>query len=151
MLTQCPGSSGKASCAAVKNSDNEIFLVSGSFPFHVNNNSKLTMSDFKSNLSKCRVRFCLRFLQTAHSSIIHCSEFYCLCLLTFLDQCIYSVLQLSPEGQVTWFGYESPRSFWDYIRVACRKVSQNCICSIENMENVSSSRAKVRLDNLNYV
>ncbi|XP_047416233.1 RUN domain-containing protein 3B isoform X5 [Sciurus carolinensis] len=47
------------------------------------------------------------------------------------------------KGQVTWFGYESPRSFWDYIRVACRKVSQNCICSIENMENVSSSRAKV--------
>lgn len=55
------------------------------------------------------------------------------------------------KGQVTWFGYESPRSFWDYIRVACRKVSQNCICSIENMENVSSSRAKVRLDNMKYV
>ncbi|XP_028933082.1 RUN domain-containing protein 3B isoform X2 [Ornithorhynchus anatinus] len=48
------------------------------------------------------------------------------------------------KGQVTWFGYESPRSFWDYIRVACRKVSHNCICSIENMENVSSSRAKGR-------
>ncbi|XP_058153034.1 RUN domain-containing protein 3B isoform X8 [Dasypus novemcinctus] len=48
------------------------------------------------------------------------------------------------KGQITWFGYESPRSFWDYIRVACRKVSQNCICSIENMENVSSSRAKGR-------
>ncbi|XP_049749109.1 RUN domain-containing protein 3B isoform X2 [Elephas maximus indicus] len=48
------------------------------------------------------------------------------------------------KGQVTWFGYESPRSFWDYIRVACRKVSQNCICSIENMENVNSSRAKGR-------
>ncbi|XP_074196789.1 RUN domain-containing protein 3B isoform X2 [Rhinolophus sinicus] len=48
------------------------------------------------------------------------------------------------KGQVTWFGYESPRSFWDYIRVACRKVSQSCICSIENMENVSSSRAKGR-------
>uniref|UniRef100_A0A8C3VMY2 RUN domain-containing protein 3B n=1 Tax=Catagonus wagneri TaxID=51154 RepID=A0A8C3VMY2_9CETA len=48
------------------------------------------------------------------------------------------------KGQVTWFGYESPRSFWDYIRVACRKVSQNSICSIENMENVSSSRAKGR-------
>ncbi|KAI4570343.1 hypothetical protein MJG53_006321 [Ovis ammon polii x Ovis aries] len=46
------------------------------------------------------------------------------------------------KGQVTWFGYGSPRSFWDYIRVACRKVSQNCICSIENMEHVSSSRAK---------
>ncbi|KAF2983534.1 hypothetical protein EK904_005727 [Melospiza melodia maxima] len=46
------------------------------------------------------------------------------------------------KGQISWFGYESPRSFWDYIRVACRKVSHNCICSIENMENVGSSRAK---------
>ncbi|XP_058153038.1 RUN domain-containing protein 3B isoform X12 [Dasypus novemcinctus] len=53
-------------------------------------------------------------------------------------------LQIPLQGQITWFGYESPRSFWDYIRVACRKVSQNCICSIENMENVSSSRAKGR-------
>ncbi|XP_059963946.1 RUN domain-containing protein 3B isoform X1 [Mesoplodon densirostris] len=53
-------------------------------------------------------------------------------------------LPIPLQGQVTWFGYESPRSFWDYIRVACRKVSQNCICSIENMENVSSSRAKGR-------
>ncbi|KAI2654970.1 RUN domain-containing protein 3B [Labeo rohita] len=25
------------------------------------------------------------------------------------------------KGQVSWFGYESPRSFWDYIRVACSK------------------------------
>ncbi|XP_044908266.1 RUN domain-containing protein 3B isoform X3 [Felis catus] len=54
-----------------------------------------------------------------------------------------SIVEIT-TGQVTWFGYESPRSFWDYIRVACRKVSQNCICSIENMENVSSSRAKGR-------
>ncbi|XP_044150979.1 RUN domain-containing protein 3B isoform X2 [Bufo gargarizans] len=48
------------------------------------------------------------------------------------------------KGQLTWFGYESPRSFWDYIRVASSKVSHSCICSIENMENVSSSRAKGR-------
>nr|XP_060638303.1 RUN domain-containing protein 3B isoform X3 [Anolis sagrei ordinatus] len=48
------------------------------------------------------------------------------------------------KGQISWFGYESPRSFWDYIKVACRKVSHNCICSIENMENVGSSRAKGR-------
>ncbi|XP_060104430.1 RUN domain-containing protein 3B isoform X4 [Heteronotia binoei] len=48
------------------------------------------------------------------------------------------------KGQISWFGYESPRSFWDYIKVACRKVSHNCICSIENMENVNSSRAKGR-------
>ncbi|XP_069504487.1 RUN domain-containing protein 3B [Ambystoma mexicanum] len=48
------------------------------------------------------------------------------------------------KGQISWFGYESPRSFWDYIRVACCKVPHSCICSIENMENVSSSRAKGR-------
>ncbi|KAJ1100825.1 hypothetical protein NDU88_005900 [Pleurodeles waltl] len=47
-------------------------------------------------------------------------------------------------GQFSWFGYESPRSFWDYIRVACCKMPHSCICSIENMENVSSSRAKGR-------
>ncbi|KAG2465020.1 RUN3B protein, partial [Polypterus senegalus] len=46
------------------------------------------------------------------------------------------------KGQINWFGYESPRSFWDFIRVACTKVPHNCISSIENMENVSSSRAK---------
>ncbi|XP_039592956.1 RUN domain-containing protein 3B isoform X2 [Polypterus senegalus] len=48
------------------------------------------------------------------------------------------------KGQINWFGYESPRSFWDFIRVACTKVPHNCISSIENMENVSSSRAKGR-------
>lgn len=48
-------------------------------------------------------------------------------------------------GQTTWFGYESPRSFWDYIKAACTKVPHNCIRSIESMENVRSSRAKVRM------
>lgn len=47
-------------------------------------------------------------------------------------------------GQTNWFGYESPRSFWDYVRTACSKVPHNCIRSIESMENVRSSRAKVR-------
>ncbi|XP_046689469.1 RUN domain-containing protein 3B isoform X1 [Silurus meridionalis] len=48
------------------------------------------------------------------------------------------------KGQITWFGYESPRSFWDYVRVACSKVPHGCISSIEIMENVRSSRAKGR-------
>ncbi|XP_004077930.1 RUN domain-containing protein 3B [Oryzias latipes] len=48
------------------------------------------------------------------------------------------------KGQTTWFGYESPRSFWDYIKAACSKVPHNCIRSIENMENVRPSRAKGR-------
>ncbi|KAM6935290.1 RUN domain-containing protein 3B isoform 1-T1 [Lycodopsis pacificus] len=48
------------------------------------------------------------------------------------------------KRQTTWFGYESPRSFWDYLKAACSKVPHNCIRSIESMENVRSSRAKGR-------
>uniref|UniRef100_A0A3Q3A2C6 RUN domain-containing protein 3B n=1 Tax=Kryptolebias marmoratus TaxID=37003 RepID=A0A3Q3A2C6_KRYMA len=48
------------------------------------------------------------------------------------------------KGHTTWFGYESPRSFWDYVKAACSKVPHNCIRSIESMENVRSSRAKGR-------
>lgn len=57
-----------------------------------------------------------------------------------------SLLSISPSllpGQTTWFGYETHRSFWDYVKAACSKVSHNCIHSIESMENVRSSRAKV--------
>uniref|UniRef100_A0A8C5TTS4 RUN domain-containing protein 3A n=1 Tax=Malurus cyaneus samueli TaxID=2593467 RepID=A0A8C5TTS4_9PASS len=36
------------------------------------------------------------------------------------------------------------RGFWDYIRLACSKVPNNCVSSIENMENISTSRAKGR-------
>ncbi|KAG7242240.1 hypothetical protein INR49_024286 [Caranx melampygus] len=53
------------------------------------------------------------------------------------------------KGQTTWFGYESPRSFWDYIKTACSKVPHNCIRSIESMENVRSSRAKLSKCELN--
>uniref|UniRef100_A0A8C7GEP9 RUN domain-containing protein 3B n=1 Tax=Oncorhynchus kisutch TaxID=8019 RepID=A0A8C7GEP9_ONCKI len=48
------------------------------------------------------------------------------------------------KGQTTWFGYETHRSFWDYVKAACSKVSPSCIHSIESMENVRSSRAKGR-------
>ncbi|XP_063054008.1 RUN domain-containing protein 3B [Engraulis encrasicolus] len=48
------------------------------------------------------------------------------------------------KGQLSWFGYESARSFWDFIRLACCRVPHSCIHSIENMENVRSSRAKGR-------
>ncbi|XP_067367099.1 RUN domain-containing protein 3B isoform X2 [Channa argus] len=48
------------------------------------------------------------------------------------------------KGQTTWFGYESSRCFWDYLKAACSKIPHNCIRSIESMENVRSSRAKGR-------
>ncbi|PIN98058.1 hypothetical protein AB205_0030330 [Aquarana catesbeiana] len=47
------------------------------------------------------------------------------------------------EGHVSWFSTDGQRGFWDYIRIACSKVPNNCISSIENMENISTARAKV--------
>ncbi|NXW11014.1 RUN3A protein, partial [Fregetta grallaria] len=49
-----------------------------------------------------------------------------------------------PAGPVSWFSSDGQRGFWDYIRLACSKVPNNCVSSIENMENISTSRAKVR-------
>ncbi|KAJ8389977.1 hypothetical protein AAFF_G00112620 [Aldrovandia affinis] len=48
------------------------------------------------------------------------------------------------KGPGIWFSYDGQHSFWDYIRVACSKVQNNCIASIENIENISTSRAKGR-------
>ncbi|KPP73120.1 hypothetical protein Z043_107822 [Scleropages formosus] len=47
-------------------------------------------------------------------------------------------------GPGSWFSHDGQRSFWDYIRLACRKVPNNCIASIENIENINTSRAKAR-------
>ncbi|XP_075949106.1 RUN domain-containing protein 3A isoform X1 [Anarhichas minor] len=41
-----------------------------------------------------------------------------------------------------WF--DGQRSYWDYVRLSCAKVPNSCIGSIENMENISTSRAKGR-------
>lgn len=43
-------------------------------------------------------------------------------------------------GSGSWF--DGQRSYWDYIRLACAKVPNSCISSIESMENISASRAK---------
>ncbi|XP_069490398.1 RUN domain-containing protein 3A isoform X2 [Ambystoma mexicanum] len=48
------------------------------------------------------------------------------------------------KGPASWFSSDGQRGFWDYIRMACSKVPNNCISSIENMENISTSRAKGR-------
>ncbi|KAM6452868.1 RUN domain-containing protein 3A isoform 2-T2 [Liasis olivaceus] len=48
------------------------------------------------------------------------------------------------HGPVSWFSSDGQRGFWDYIRLACNKVPNNCVSSIENMENISTSRAKGR-------
>ncbi|KAK5856033.1 hypothetical protein PBY51_007656 [Eleginops maclovinus] len=48
------------------------------------------------------------------------------------------------KGSGSWFSSDGQRSFWEYIRLACGKVQNNCIASIENIENISTSRAKGR-------
>ncbi|KTF85243.1 hypothetical protein cypCar_00016322, partial [Cyprinus carpio] len=48
------------------------------------------------------------------------------------------------KGPGGWFSSDGQRSFWDYIRLACSKVHNNCISSIESIENISTSRAKAR-------
>uniref|UniRef100_H3AVD2 RUN domain containing 3B n=1 Tax=Latimeria chalumnae TaxID=7897 RepID=H3AVD2_LATCH len=58
--------------------------------------------------------------------------------------CLLAHHTLFISGQITWFGYESPRSFWDYIRIACSKVPHNCISSIENLEHISYFKKKGR-------
>ncbi|KAG7220610.1 hypothetical protein INR49_017864 [Caranx melampygus] len=49
------------------------------------------------------------------------------------------------KGSGSWFSSDGQRSFWEYIRLACGKVQNNCIASIENIENISTSRAKARI------
>uniref|UniRef100_A0A1A8KD99 RUN domain-containing protein 3A n=1 Tax=Nothobranchius kuhntae TaxID=321403 RepID=A0A1A8KD99_NOTKU len=46
------------------------------------------------------------------------------------------------KGSGSWF--DGQKSFWDYVRLACAKVPNNCISSIESMENISTSQAKGR-------
>ncbi|KAJ7984440.1 hypothetical protein DPEC_G00354860 [Dallia pectoralis] len=46
------------------------------------------------------------------------------------------------KGSGRWF--DGQRSYWDFIRLACGKVQNSCINSIESMENISTSRAKGR-------
>ncbi|XP_057682656.1 RUN domain-containing protein 3A-like isoform X1 [Corythoichthys intestinalis] len=46
------------------------------------------------------------------------------------------------KGSGSWF--DGQRSFWDFIRLACAKLPNSCISSIECMENISPSRAKGR-------
>lgn len=57
---------------------------------------------------------------------------------TMTDVCVFIL------GSGSWFSSDGQRSFWEYIRLACSKVQNSCIASIENIENISTSRAKAR-------
>ncbi|XP_076008190.1 RUN domain-containing protein 3A isoform X2 [Genypterus blacodes] len=49
---------------------------------------------------------------------------------------------LSHRFKVSGSWFDGQRSYWDFIRLACGKVANSCISSIESMENISTSRAK---------
>uniref|UniRef100_A0A669PYW3 RUN domain containing 3A n=1 Tax=Phasianus colchicus TaxID=9054 RepID=A0A669PYW3_PHACC len=59
-----------------------------------------------------------------------------------LEQILSHRFKALPPGPVSWFSSDGQRGFWDYIRLACSKVPNNCVSSIESMENISTSRAK---------
>ncbi|XP_046760366.1 RUN domain-containing protein 3A isoform X8 [Gallus gallus] len=61
-----------------------------------------------------------------------------------LEQILSHRFKALPPGPVSWFSSDGQRGFWDYIRLACSKVPNNCVSSIESMENISTSRAKGR-------
>ena len=46
-------------------------------------------------------------------------------------------------GQVTWFGLEESREFWDFISAICGSLPHNCLDSIATMEEAKSAKAKV--------
>ncbi|KAK3515753.1 hypothetical protein QTP70_030196 [Hemibagrus guttatus] len=93
------------------------------------------------HFSPCLCRFSVKTLidRSCYETIDDTSPEF-MNFVSILEQ----ILSHRLKGQITWFGYESPRSFWDYVRVACSKVPHSCIPSIESMENVRSSRAKGR-------
>uniref|UniRef100_A0A8C8M0S6 RUN domain containing 3A n=1 Tax=Oncorhynchus tshawytscha TaxID=74940 RepID=A0A8C8M0S6_ONCTS len=89
---------------------------------------------------------CIRWHCSQRTNLSYClaqvkysSTFVSACLLLLHCQCF-----ICGPGPGSWFISDGQRSFWDYIRLACSKVQNNCIASIENIENISTSRAKGR-------
>ncbi|XP_072017064.1 RUN domain-containing protein 3B-like isoform X1 [Amphiura filiformis] len=48
------------------------------------------------------------------------------------------------KGQITWFGLEGPKEFWDFIVAACSSLPHNSIATIINMEDAKTHKAKGR-------
>lgn len=47
------------------------------------------------------------------------------------------------SANVTWFGTEEPKAFWEFIKLACKKLPGNSIAKIESLSGLRSPLAKV--------
>ncbi|XP_033624201.1 RUN domain-containing protein 3B-like [Asterias rubens] len=98
------------------------------------------MSLHRNNLL-CACRLSIRrFVEKAHSEGVDdsCAEFKN--LATILEH----ILSHRLKGQVTWFGLEESREFWDFISAICGSLPHNCLDSIATMEEAKSAKAKGR-------
>ncbi|XP_038078649.1 RUN domain-containing protein 3B-like [Patiria miniata] len=89
----------------------------------------------------CICRLAIRSLvERAHSEGVDdsCDEFKN--LATILEH----ILSHRLKGQISWFGLEEPREFWDFISAACSSLPHNCIDNIANMEDAKKPKAKGR-------
>ncbi|XP_071101301.1 RUN domain-containing protein 3B-like isoform X2 [Haliotis cracherodii] len=86
-------------------------------------------------------RFCVKSLidKACFSNIDdECEEFINFCAV--LEQVLLH--RIRPHR--TWYRGGDNRSFWEYVRAACRHVPQSCIASIDAIENIKSPSAKGR-------
>ncbi|XP_067686207.1 RUN domain-containing protein 3B-like isoform X2 [Haliotis asinina] len=108
-----------------------------------NTNTKLSNRQIqvarRNVVSVCR--FCVKSLidKACFSNIDdECEEFINFCAV--LEQ----VLLHRIRRITTWYRGGDNRSFWEYVRAACRHVPQSCIASIDAIENIKSPSAKGR-------
>ncbi|XP_046580983.1 RUN domain-containing protein 3B-like isoform X2 [Haliotis rubra] len=87
-------------------------------------------------------RFCVKSLidKACFSNIDdECEEFINFCAV--LEQVLLHRIR---PYRTTWYRGGDNRSFWEYVRAACRHVPQSCIASIDAIENIKSPSAKGR-------
>uniref|UniRef100_A0A3P9KQ72 RUN domain containing 3Aa n=1 Tax=Oryzias latipes TaxID=8090 RepID=A0A3P9KQ72_ORYLA len=109
----------------------------------------LTKGDQKPLMLSPFVCFCFRFsvktlLEKYTAEPIDDSSEEFINFAAILEHILSHRFKGNTTGSGSWFSSDGQRSFWEYIRLACSKVQNNCISSIENIENISTSRAKAR-------
>ena len=71
-----------------------------------------------------------KFPRSISSMLIMNDNFTSVCLCPF-------------PAENTWYGTVEQRFFWDYIRVACRRIKNSCVANIDAFEWPETSLGKV--------
>ena len=48
-------------------------------------------------------------------------------------------------AQQKWYGGNDVRSFWEYIRMACNDVKNNCLKNVKSLEKPRTNQGKVKI------